>query len=63
MSDVMKALQTLVDNGLTDKAVQVVVAELLFFDDFESKTNKRCCITYSRSIEEGYKCSPSDIES
>lgn len=62
MSDVMTALSTLVDNGLTDDAAQAAVVDLLEHDEFGDDDDKRCCVAYDWYRDQGNKCDPSDIE-
>jgi len=62
MYNVMDALSTLVENGLTEDAAQAAVVDLLENDELGDDDDKRCCVAYDWYRDQGNKCDPSDVE-
>ena len=56
----LNALDTLLDNGLSDKALNVVIAELLENDGIEDDDEKRCLIAVAWHREQGNNTGPTD---
>jgi len=61
MSDVMDALSVLVDNGLTDDALDAALDDLLEGYNFEDDDDLRDCIALKWSRDQGDKTGPGDI--
>jgi hypothetical protein len=58
----LNALDTLVDNGLSDDALDAVLEDLLEGDSFDDDADKRVCIALAWSREQGNKDGPGDCE-
>lgn len=56
----MNALQTLIDNGLFDGAMEVLLNSIIAADSFEDGSDKRCCIALLFDREQGDMYAPSD---
>jgi hypothetical protein len=56
----MDALQTLVDNGLSDDTLSEAYTDLIKGDAFEDDDDKLCCIALAWSRGEGDKTYPQD---
>jgi len=56
----MNALQTLVDNGLSDDVLDTVLDNLLKGNSFDDENNCRCCVALKWSREQGNNYSPED---
>ena len=56
----MDALQTLVDNGLSDDALNTVLDDLLVGDSFDDEDDRRCCVALKWSRDHGNNYSPED---
>jgi len=56
----MTALQTLIDNGCSEDAVEAILNDAIEGDSFEDDDNKRCCIALLFDYEQGDKDDPSD---
>jgi hypothetical protein len=54
----MPALQTLVDNGLTDSALDTILADLIENDGFEDDDDNRCCVALAWYRENEGKADP-----
>ena len=62
MPNTMTALQTLVDNGLTDDALDAALEALIEADGFEDDDDKRCCIALAWYRDQGNTCDPDDVD-
>ena len=58
----MNTLDTLVDNGLSDDALDAILEDLLENDSFDDDDEKRVCIALAWSREQGNKDNPGDCE-
>ena len=56
----MDALQTLIDNGCSEDAVEALLNDIISGDSFEDVDDKRCCIAMLFDYEQGDKDDPSD---
>ncbi len=56
----LNALDTLVDNGLSDDALDAVILDLLESDRFENNDEKRCLIALAWHRKRGNKTDPAD---
>lgn len=56
----MTALQTLIDNGCSEDAMEALLNDAIKGDSFEDDDDKRCCIAMLYDYEQGDKDSPSD---
>ena len=56
----LNALDTLIANGLSDKALDAVIEDLLENDSFEDDDEKRCLIALAWHREQGNDTGPAD---
>ena len=56
----LNALDTLVDNGLSNAALDAVILDLLECDSFEDDDNKRCLIAFAWNRKQGNDIGPAD---
>ncbi len=54
----MTVLQTLIDNGLSEDAMEALLNDIITADEFEDDGDKRCCIAMLFDYEQGAKYDP-----
>lgn len=57
----LNALDTLIDNGLSDKALDAVIEDLLDGDEIGDDDDKRCLIALAWDREQGNTTGPADV--
>jgi len=57
----LNALDTLVDNGLSDEALNDVIENLLGSEEIEDDDDKRCLIALAWDREQGNNTGPADV--
>jgi hypothetical protein len=57
----MDTLGLLVDKGLSNDALDVILTDLITTDDFDDDDDKRCCIALAWGRSRGNKSDPTDV--